>query len=363
MMESWRFIVSKSKLDDCKVVDGPSAQPADLADGAILIKVDRISLTANNILYAVLGERFHYWDLFPAPDGFGVIPAWGFGDVIASRHPEIVVGERLFGYFPMGSHATLEPADVARGRFRDGAPHRAVAAAPYNEYHRISGDLAFAGRQGDYLILLRPLFLVSWLASIYFSERAFFGAQDFIITSASSKTASALAYLLHKLGAPIEVIGLTSTRNVPFVGKLDYYDRVVSYDNLDELEPGRTGVLFDVAGDGELKARIHALYGNNLRHSAQVGLAHWDAPAPTKPLSGPAPTPFFGPDHMGPLREKWGVVEFEERRRAAALDFINSFSSLLSVRERLAPDGIADTYMEVLNGRVPPDVGYVLVMS
>jgi hypothetical protein len=45
------------------------------------------------------------------------------------------------------------------------------------------------------------------------------------------------------------------------------------------------------------------------------------------------------------------------------LDFINSFSSLLSVRERLAPDGIADTYMEVLNGRVPPDVGYVLVMS
>jgi hypothetical protein len=66
---------------------------------------------------------------------------------------------------------------------------------------------------------------------------------------------------------------------------------------------------------------------------------------------------------MGPLRAKWGVVEFEERRRAAALDFIHSFSSLLSVQERLAPDGIADTYGEVLNGRVPPDVGYVLVMS
>jgi Protein of unknown function (DUF2855) len=108
--QSWRFIVNKSKLGDCKVVDGPSADPVDLADGAILIQVDRISLTANNILYAVLGERLHYWDLFPAPDGFGVIPVWGFGDVIASRHPEIEVGERLFGCFPMGSHATLEPA-------------------------------------------------------------------------------------------------------------------------------------------------------------------------------------------------------------------------------------------------------------
>ena len=66
---------------------------------------------------------------------------------------------------------------------------------------------------------------------------------------------------------------------------------------------------------------------------------------------------------MGPLREKWGVVEFEERRRAAALDFINSFGSLLSVRERLAPDNITNTYLEVLNGHVPPEVGYILVMS
>ena len=126
---------------------------------------------------------------------------------------------------------------------------------------------------------------------------------------------------------------------------------------MDELEPNRTSVLFDIAGDGELRAKIHALYGNNLRHSAQVGLAHWDAPAQTEPLSGPAPTRFFGPDHMGPLREKWGVVEFEQRRRAAALDFINSFGSLLSVRERPAPD------FEVLNGRAPPEVGYILVMS
>jgi hypothetical protein len=35
----------------------------------------------------------------------------------------------------------------------------------------------------------------------------------------------------------------------------------------------------------------------------------------------------------------------------------------LSVRERPAPDNIADTYLEVLNGRAPPEVGYILVMS
>jgi hypothetical protein len=58
-------------------------------------------MTANNITYAVLGDELKYWQLFPAPTGFGNIPVRGFGEVIASKHPNVPMGERLFGYFPM----------------------------------------------------------------------------------------------------------------------------------------------------------------------------------------------------------------------------------------------------------------------
>jgi len=56
-----------------------------------------------------VGETLKYWRLFPAPKDFGTIPAWGFGDVIASKHPGISEGERLFGYFPMATHLVIEP--------------------------------------------------------------------------------------------------------------------------------------------------------------------------------------------------------------------------------------------------------------
>ena len=63
------------------------------------MKVERFAFTANNITYALAGDQLKYWHLFPAPQGFGNIPVWGFGDVIASKHPNISEGERLFGYF------------------------------------------------------------------------------------------------------------------------------------------------------------------------------------------------------------------------------------------------------------------------
>ncbi len=41
--------------------------------------------TSVTITYAVLGDQLKYWQLFPAPQGFGNIPVWGFGEVIGSR--------------------------------------------------------------------------------------------------------------------------------------------------------------------------------------------------------------------------------------------------------------------------------------
>ena len=92
------------------------------------MKVDRFALTANNITYAVLGDQLKYWQLFPAPDGFGIVPVGGFGDVIASRHPGIAEGERLFGYFPMASHLVIAADAVHPRGLRDRRPSNVSTA-------------------------------------------------------------------------------------------------------------------------------------------------------------------------------------------------------------------------------------------
>ena len=64
----------------------------ELADGAIRLKVESFSVTANNITYAVVGDGFGYWNFFPAPDGWGRVPVWGFADVAELRHISHEIG-------------------------------------------------------------------------------------------------------------------------------------------------------------------------------------------------------------------------------------------------------------------------------
>ena len=169
-MHSTDFVVARNDLQQSKVIDTQLPDAAALPDDALLVKVTRFAFTANNITYAVLGDHLKYWQLFPAPAGFGNIPVWGFGEVIASKHPGISEGETLFGYFPMATHLVIEAADVSKRGLRDAAAHRQGVAPVYNAYARVSGDPAFAGKQGDYQALLRPCSCCrSW--SMIFSPR------------------------------------------------------------------------------------------------------------------------------------------------------------------------------------------------
>ena len=177
-MKSTDFVVARNDLQQCKIIETLLPDAAALPGDALLIKIDRFAFTANNITYAVLGDQLKYWQLFPAPENFGNIPVWGFGEVIASKHPGISVGERLFGYFPMATHLVIEVADVSKRGLRDAAVHRQGVAPVYNAYARVSGDPAFTGRQGDYQALLRPLFMLSFLVDDYLAENAFYGARS-----------------------------------------------------------------------------------------------------------------------------------------------------------------------------------------
>ena len=130
-MTAWDVLINR---DDLRRVElRHAAEKIDLAEGEVLLEVERFALTANNITYGAMGDSFGYWKFFPAPEGLGRIPVWGFARVVDSKAPDAPVGLRIFGYLPMSSHFT---ARLSKGRngLVDTAAHRAELPPTYNAY-------------------------------------------------------------------------------------------------------------------------------------------------------------------------------------------------------------------------------------
>ncbi|QOZ72506.1 DUF2855 family protein [Bradyrhizobium arachidis] len=357
-MTATDFIVARDDFETCKTISTTLPAADALPEDALLVRVDRFAFTANNITYAVLGDTVKYWELFPAPKGFGNIPVWGFGDVIASRHPNVPVGERLFGYFPMATHLVIEAADVSKRGLRDGAAHRQNVAPVYNAYARVSGDPAYAGRQGDYQALLRPLFMLSFLVDDFLAENDDFGACTVLLSSASSKTAFGLGHLLHARGR--KVIGLTSSGNTAFVTSLGCYDEVVTYDRVTSL-PSDTPVAFtDMAGNSALRAELHRHFGDQMKCSMRVGLTHRATDAEEAALPGAKPRWFSAPETIRKRAKDWGPGGIEQRFGRAWSGFAPTLDQRLTVIESRGPDAVRQVYLNTLKGRIPPEQGHML---
>ncbi|MDO9563867.1 MAG: DUF2855 family protein [Bradyrhizobium sp.] len=362
-MKSTDFIVARDDLQQCKVIETELPDAAALPDDALLVRIERFAFTANNITYAVLGVALKYWQLFPAPAGFGNIPVWGFGEVIGTRHPDIAAGERLFGYFPMATHLVIEAADVSKRGLRDAAAHRQGVAPVYNAYARISGDPAFAGRQGDYQALLRPLFMLSFLVDDYLAENAFFGARSVLLSSASSKTAFGLAHLLHTLRKDIKVIGLTSASNLEFVKSLGCYDEVVTYDRVSSLPADSPVAYVDMAGNSALRETLHRHFGEQMKYSGRVGLTHRRSQPDEPALPGAKPAWFFAPDQIRKRAREWGPGGIDVRFGAAWTGFAPMLDRWLAVTEGRGPAAVQRVYLDTLNGGIPPKQGHILSLA
>jgi hypothetical protein len=357
------FIVARNDLDHCKLIETPPPDAAQLPDDALLVKVDRFAFTANNITYATLGDTLKYWELFPAPAGFGNIPAWGFGEVMASRHPDIATGERLFGYFPMSSHLVIEAGHVSRRGLRDVAAHRQNVSPVYNAYARVGSDPAFSGLAGDTQALLRPLFMLSFLVDDFLAENEFFGARKVMLTSASSKTAIGLAHLLHSARKDISVIGLTSKANADFVGSLGYHDEIVTYDAIESMPSDRPVALVDMAGNSELRARLHRHFGDGMKHSARIGLTHRASEANEPTMPGARPQWFFAPDQMRKRAGDWGPGGVDTHFSDAWAGFAPTLERWMRIVDGRGPEAVRQVYLDTLHGRIPPDQGHMLSLA
>src|SRR5262245_31671284 len=123
MADALDFVVGKTDLRRTAFVPSALGPDAPLAGGAVLVRVDTFALTANNITYGAAGDLMGYWGFFPAAEGWGRIPVWGFGDVVRSSNPALPVGERLYGYFPISTYVTLQADRVTPTSFVDASPH------------------------------------------------------------------------------------------------------------------------------------------------------------------------------------------------------------------------------------------------
>jgi hypothetical protein len=354
-----QFNVGKSDLTQTSLVEFPLPSREALPDDALLVKIDRFAFTANNITYAMLGDAMKYWQLFPAPAGFGNIPVWGFGEVVASKHPQVAEGECLFGYFPMATHLVIEAADVSKRGFRDSAAHRQGVAPVYNAYSRVSENPAFTGRNGSYQALLRALFMLSFLVDDFLAEADFFGARQVVLSSASSKTAFGLAHLLHSQRQPIRVIGLTSPGNADFTASLGCYHEVVPYDRIESLPPEQATAFVDMAGNADLRGRLHRHFGDHLVYSGRVGMTHQDM-AETGDLPGAKPSWFFAPDQIRKRAKEWGPGGIDQRFGAAWASFMPMLEKSLTIVEGFGVEAVEQVYRETLAGRVSPSEGHIL---
>lgn len=355
-IELW---VVRNNLRQTQIIE---RERAPLQDGQIRVSIDKMGLTSNNVSYAVSGDMIGYWKYFPAEDEWGKVPGWAMGNVVESRNNEVSEGERLYGFFPMSSEVVLQPGRVAADYFMDSSEHRASLPALYNQYRRTQGEPEFLHELENERCLLFPLFITSYVLYDYLIYNQFFGADQVIIGSVSSKTGFGLAHLLkHDPEVGKKIVGLTSPNNADFVKSISCCDQIVAYGDESKIDKRLPSAWIDMSGDGPLTVKLHQLLQENMVESCIVGATHWEAQRQRESgLPGATPRFFFAPQHIGKRDTEWGQGEVWRRGSHAGAEIAKSVARKLKVEQISGPKSVAAIWKDMLDNKVTPDRGVII---
>ncbi|MEB0138162.1 MULTISPECIES: DUF2855 family protein [unclassified Undibacterium] len=364
--QSCEFIVDRAQLHVSKVIPLTIPTAATLVSGQVLLKIDHFAFTANNVTYAAFGTAMKYWNFFPTVSGWGNIPVWGFADVVLSTVDGIAVGQRYYGYYPMATHLCVTPGRFHAGGFSDTAPHRQEMHGLYNQYLLTDADPAYTAASEAEQMLLRPLFITSFMIDDFLDQQQYFGATDILISSASSKTAYGLAFLLAQRQS-VRLIGLTSAANRAFVESLGVYHEVHCYEDLAALDAGHAVAYVDMAGNASLRAALHEKYQDQMRYSCAVGGTHWDELGGAQHLPGARPVLFFAPAQIKLRLADWGPAGLQARVADAWQRFmqpvLHADQPWLRVQHGRGAAAVVSLVERMLAGQVSADEGHVLSLN
>ncbi len=360
MTEIRQFEAKKTDLAETRWV---TRALGDVAEGGVRLRVDVVSFTANNITYGLTGDRFGYWQYFPASeDGWGIIPVWGYAEVVESRCDGIDVGERFYGYYPMAPLLDVAPTKVSPRGFMDGAAHRDGLPAVYNDYLRASADPSHASEKEPFRSLIFPLAATAYGLADWLAEGDFHGAAVVGLISASSKTALGTASLLKDRKGARRVVGLTSAANGDIIKPMGLYDDVVSYDDMASLDAAVPHVLIDFAGRGDVTAALHQHLGENMRHTALVGASHGAKLGMADGMIKERSELFFMPGYAAQRIKETGG-QFVKDMTLAAAQIADQSPNWLTLTEAAGEADISDLYHTVREGRVRPDQGGIMYFN
>lgn len=359
-----RLMTRKSDLGDTSLAEIPA--PGKLREGEVVLALDRFSLTTNNITYAAYGDAIGYWRVFPAGEkDFGMMPVWGFADVAASRAPGVDVGARVFGYFPMADTLVVQAEKISRGGFADASPWRKAVPDIYNRYVLCAADHHYLAALENSEALFRPLFITSYTAVDFLRENKFFGARRIVVSSASSKTAYGAAWCLRD--DEVEVVALAGARNRAFVEGLGVYDAVHGYDAVEALGTGLATLYLDLAGDADLRRRVHAHFGTDLAYDCLVGSTQSDSfTADDSALTGPKPVFFFAATCLDGHRAQGTLHAFYNRfladKRAFFERVVDPASPWIHIVEHRGLEAARGVIRDLADGASDPMEGAIVRM-
>jgi hypothetical protein len=243
------------------------------------------------------------------------------------------------------------------GMIVDRTDHRAKLPAVYNRYSEVRGNNP---EQDDLRALLQPLLATSYLLFDWLMDNKVFGAEQIIVGSASSKTGLGLCkFLAEPAERAYRIVGLTSEANRSFVEGLGACDQVVTYDDVEAISQVPS-VYVDMAGNADVKSRLHHHLGDKMRYSSAVGTSHWDKFAPPKDLPGAKPKFFFAPAQIQKRREEWGAGVIEKQITAAWKRLAVEASDWMSVQVHEGLAAATTVYGDLATGNANPGDGHII---
>ena len=360
-VQSQQIWIDQQDLTNTKVVYC-DINVGDLQQDEVLLETDSFGFSANNITYAALGFKMGYWGFFPPqsddscdnPNGFGIVPVWGFATVKASCHPDIKEGEKVFGYLPMASHWVIKAGKVAPHGFSDVHEMRKSISPVYDHYLRCAADPGYDKDREAWQLNFRPLYMTSFVLDDYVAEKA--KGEILLLSSASSKTALGTAQLLkdqkESRNASYQVVGLTSQSNVDMVKASGCYDAVYSYDDLSALTSDSSDSrywLLDFAANGSLINNLSELLGDSLSEVTLIGATDWKAEEKPNPKLLNAEI-FFAPARVKLRQGEWGHEAFLAKYARAWQRFALKVSDQFFEQPHQGTNAITQLYLETLNG-------------
>lgn len=149
-------VVAKTDVTDHHVTKSSLPSLPSLDKGHVRVRSLLLGLTSNNMAYATNGTRLHWWDAYPVPsdlpapfndhEKYGIVPCWGYGEVLESTIDEIDAGRLVFGLWPSSQvpvDLQLVPTAV-KDHWIDVAPQRKEVMNLYRRFVLAESSLGVA---------------------------------------------------------------------------------------------------------------------------------------------------------------------------------------------------------------------------